>query len=85
MAATMTTAAHNHVLPKLHAAADLNIPIVAISLGAGADIPPDGVGGRNHRVTALQCPWRTSVADYREDLFEVFRAIADSRPLKLVK
>jgi hypothetical protein len=79
------TAAANNVTAEAQAAAALNIPVIAISLGAGADTSlmqsvADITESRHFNI-----PGGQSVADYRDDLFEVFRAIADSRPLKLVK
>ena len=60
-------------------------PIVTISLGAAADKDlmqgaADITGGVHFNI-----PGGQSVATYEEDLKDVFREIADHRPLKLVK
>ncbi len=78
-------AAHNHVISEANAAANLNYPIVAISLGAGADTDLMQSVADITKSRHFNVPGGQGVAGYRDDLFEVFRAIADSRPLKLVK
>lgn len=78
-------AAYNHVVTEAEATAALNIPIVSISLGGGADIDLMQLVATITESRHFNIPGGQSVADYREGLFEVFRAIADSRPLKLVK
>ncbi len=78
-------AAYNDVISEANAAAALNYPIVAISLGAGADTQLMGSVAEITQSRHFNIPGGQSVADYRDGLFEVFRAIADSRPLKLVK
>ncbi len=80
-----TTAARNAVISEANAAAALNYPIVAISLGAGADTSVMQAVADITESRHFNVPGGQAVADYREGLFEVFRAIADSRPLKLVK
>ncbi len=80
-----TSAAYSMVLDESAAAAAQNIPIVAISLGAGADT---GLMDSVAEITDsrhFNIPGGQTVDAYRVGLFEVFRAIADSRPLKLVK
>ncbi len=77
--------AYNSVLAEAQAAADHNIPVVAISLGAGADTSLMESVAEITKSRHFNIPGGQSVADYREGLFEVFRQIADSRPLKLVK
>jgi hypothetical protein len=79
-----TTAARNHVLAEAAAAAANHYPIVTISLGAGADTNlmqqvADITESRHFNI-----PGGQSVNDYRDGLMEVFRDIADARPLKLV-
>ncbi len=78
------TAARNDVISEAYAAADLHYPVVAISLGAGADVNlmqqiADITESRQFNV-----PGGQSVAAYREDLIQVFQDIASARPLKLV-
>jgi Flp pilus assembly protein TadG len=60
-------------------------PVVTVSLGAGADTDlmqqiADMTGGVHFNV-----PGGQSVAEYEEDLKEVFRQIAAKRPLQLVR
>jgi len=79
------TAAYNHVLAEANASKTLRYPVVAISLGAGADTElmqsvADITESRHFNV-----PGGQSVADYRDGLIEVFEDIANTRPLKLVK
>jgi hypothetical protein len=80
-----TSAAWDHVISESHAAKAKNIPVVAISLGAGADVDLMDAVAEISESRHFNVPGGQSVLDYREDLFEVFRTIADSRPLKLVK
>lgn len=77
--------ARGYALQQAMAAADAKIPIVTISLGAGADLNlmqeiADITGGVHFNV-----PGGQSVADYEADLKEVFRKVAASRPMKLVQ
>ncbi|MCA9187779.1 MAG: VWA domain-containing protein [Pirellulaceae bacterium] len=65
--------------------AALGIPVVTISLGSGADTDlmqefADDTGGIHFNI-----PGGQSVADYQEDLLDVFHRIAEDRPLKLVQ
>ncbi len=80
-----TSGAYNSVISEANAAAALNIPVVAISLGAGADIDLMEAVAEISKSRHFNIPGGQSVAGYREGLFEVFRAIADNRPLMLVK
>lgn len=80
-----TTTAKQYVLQEAQLAADDRFPIVTISLGAGADTNlmqqvADITSGAHFNI-----PGGQSVSAYEEDLRDVFRAIADDRPLKLVK
>ncbi len=80
-----TTTARQYALDEAQLAADAGIPIVTISLGAGADTDlmqqiADLTGGLHFNV-----PGGQPVADYEEDLKQVFEDIASDRPLKLVK
>ena len=66
-------------------AADMRYPIVTISLGNAADTDlmqqiADMTGGVHFNV-----PGGGTVTDYRDNLMQVFRQIADDRPLVLVK
>ena len=79
------SAAVADVISEANAAAALRYPIVAISLGAGADLNlmqsvSDITESRHFNV-----PGGQAVAAYRDGLIAVFREIADDRPLKLVK
>jgi hypothetical protein len=78
------TAAKNHVLSEAAADASLNYPVVAISLGAGADTNlmqqvADITESRHYNV-----PGGQTIGDYAQGLMDVFRAIAEARPMKLV-
>ncbi|MEA1950507.1 MAG: vWA domain-containing protein, partial [Planctomycetota bacterium] len=60
-------------------------PIVTISLGSGADTSlmqsiADRTDGRHFNIEGMN-----TVTDHRDDLLEVFREIANDRPLMLVK
>ena len=60
-------------------------PIVTISLGSGADIwlmqsIADITSGKHFNI-----PGMSSITDYHDDLLDVFREIANDRPLILVK
>lgn len=79
------SAAYDSVIAQANAAAALNYPIVAISLGAGADTGLMETVAEITKSRHFNIPGGQSVAAYRDGLFEVFREIADSRPLKLVK
>ena len=79
-------AAKNHVLSEAAASSALNYPVVAISLGAGADTAlmqqvADITESRHFNVPADG----NGIERYRDGLMEVFKAIADARPLKLVQ
>ncbi|REJ70617.1 MAG: VWA domain-containing protein [Planctomycetota bacterium] len=78
------TVAKREVLKEARLAADSKFPVVTISLGAGADKAlmqqvADITGGVHFNI-----PGGQSVAAYEEDLKEVFKQIADDRPLRLV-
>jgi len=78
------TAAVNNVRAEAQLAADNGFPIVTISLGADADAglmqeAADITGGVHFNI-----PGGGSVETYEEDLKDVFREIADKRPLQLV-
>ncbi|MCG8585268.1 MAG: VWA domain-containing protein, partial [Pirellulales bacterium] len=80
-----TTDAKAFVRAQAQLAADSGLPIVTVSLGAGADKPlmqevADMTAGVHFNI-----PGGQSVAEYEEDLKNVFREVAADRPLKLVK
>lgn len=80
-----TSSAHQYVITQAEQAAALNYPVVALSLGAGADTGlmqdvADITESRHFNI-----PGGQSVSEYRTGLIQVFREIADSRPLKLVQ
>lgn len=82
---TDTTTGKNYAISEATTAANAGYPIVTVSLGAAADENlmqsiADLSGGIHFNV-----PGGQAVADYEEDLKDVFRQIADDRPLKLVK
>jgi hypothetical protein len=82
---TNTTTAKAFVRQEAALAAAAKIPIVTISLGAGADVPlmqevANTTGGAHFNV-----PGGQSVDEVEEDLKDVFRSVADDRPLKLVQ
>jgi hypothetical protein len=77
--------ARQYALQQANLAAALHYPIVTISLGTEADTElmqqiADRTGGVHFNI-----PGRDTVTDYRDALMNVFRTIADDRPLILVK
>jgi hypothetical protein len=77
--------ARNYALQQAELTAAADIPIVTISVGLGADIDlmdeiAETTGGVHFNV-----PGDQTVAEVQEDLEEVFRTVAASRPLKLVQ
>ena len=80
-----TTAARNHVLSEAAAASGVNIPIVTISLGASADVNLMNQVADITESRTFNVPGGQSVSEYRDGLYQVFRDIADNRPLKLVQ
>jgi hypothetical protein len=79
------SAARQDVLNAAAACAADGIPVVTIALGAGADEDlmeqvAENTGGRTFVV-----PGGQTASQYTEELTEVFKAIADSRPLRLVQ
>ncbi|MFV2065723.1 MAG: VWA domain-containing protein [Pirellulales bacterium] len=80
-----TNTARQYALDEAQLAADSRFPIVTISLGAAADTSlmqqiADITSGAHFNI-----PGGQAVSSYEEGLRNVFRAIADDRPLKLVK
>jgi len=80
-----TSAAKAYALEQAEAAADAKIPVVTVSLGAGADMDLmeqiAAITGGVH----FNVPGGQPVAEYEEDLKDVFRKVADSRPLRLAQ
>jgi hypothetical protein len=79
------TAANNHVISEANAAASLNFPIVTISLGVNADASLMNLVAEITKSRTFNVPGGASVSAYRDGLYQVFREIADNRPLKLVQ
>ncbi|OHB72883.1 MAG: hypothetical protein A2V70_03240 [Planctomycetes bacterium RBG_13_63_9] len=80
-----SSTARTYALGQAQLAADMRYPIVTISLGNAADTDlmqqiADMTGGVHFNV-----PGGGTVTDYRDNLMQVFRQIADDRPLVLVK
>jgi Flp pilus assembly protein TadG len=80
-------AANNHVIQEanLAAAEARRYPIVAISLGAGADTSIMQNVASITKSKHFNVPGGRPIAEVAEDLENVFREIANHRPLKLVK
>ena len=79
-----TTAARNQVLAEAEFCRAAKIPIVTISLGAGADSELMATVAELTEGTHFNVPGGASVAEYSAELLEVFRQIAKARPLRLV-
>jgi Mg-chelatase subunit ChlD len=82
---TDTATARAYVLSEAQACKNAKIPVVTISMGAGADVPlmqqvADITGGKHFNV-----PGGQTAAQYEEDLKDVFEEVAKTRPLKLVQ
>lgn len=80
-----TTTARQFALDEGQLAADAGIPVVTVSLGVNADTNlmqsiADMTDGVHFNV-----PGGSGVLQYEEQLKDVFRSIADDRPLKLVE
>jgi hypothetical protein len=80
-----TTVARQAALDEAQMAADMHYPIVTVSLGSGADTDLMDQIAQITGGVHFNIPGGQSVAAYEEDLKDVFRAIADDRPLQLVK
>ena len=59
--------------------------MVAISLGAGADTALMEQVAEITESRHFNVPGGAVIGDYRDGLMQVFREIADARPLKLVQ
>jgi len=79
------SAAKNQVLSEAQADATLRYPVVAISLGAEADTALMAQVAEITQSRHFNVPGGAVLGDYREGLMQVFREIADARPLKLVQ
>jgi hypothetical protein len=82
---TDESTARQLVLSEANACASAKIPVVTISMGAGADVGlmqqvADMTGGVHFNI-----PGGQTGAEYEEDLLDVFGKIASGRPLHLVK
>lgn len=82
-----TTAANNQVIQEanLAAAPERRYPIAAISLGAGADTSIMQSVANITKSRHFNVQGGRPIAEVAQDLQEVFREIANHRPLKLVK
>ncbi|USN98228.1 MAG: VWA domain-containing protein [Phycisphaeraceae bacterium] len=80
-----TDYARQYVLDEAYAAADDGYPIMAISLGADADLGLLRDVASITEGVAFNIPGGQSVADYADDLREVFQHIASERPMRLVE
>jgi hypothetical protein len=80
-----TNAARSDVLGEAGLDADLKFPVVTISLGSGADIALMDDVAETTNSRHFNVPGGRPVDEYREDLIQAFREIADNRPLKLVQ
>ena len=72
-------------LTEANACKASKIPVVTISMGAGADVAlmqqvADLTGGQHFNI-----PGGQTAAQYEEDLKEIFEEVAKTRPLKLVQ
>ena len=80
-----TSAGRQAVLDEAALCKDAKIPVLTISLGAGADTSlMDQVASQTDGIH-FNVPGGQSVEQYKADLMDVFRQIAGHRPLKLVK
>ncbi len=78
--------AKNYLLAEAKKCADNGFPVVTISLGAGADKNVmQQVADMTPKGRHFNVPGGQTGQEYYEDLLEVFREIAQDRPLKLVK
>jgi Flp pilus assembly protein TadG len=80
-----TSAARSDVQGEASLDADLKFPVVTISLGSGADTALMDEVAETTASRHFNVPGGRPVSEYREDLIQVFREIADNRPLKLVQ
>jgi len=79
------SAAKAFVRREAQLAADSQFPVVTVSLGAAADKDLMQEVADATRGVHFNIPGGQSVSSYEEDLKDIFRQIADHRPLRLVK
>jgi Flp pilus assembly protein TadG len=80
------SAANNYLLSEAQLCAQNKYPIVAVSLGAGADTDiMQQVADATPKGKHFNIPGGQTGQEYYEDLLDVFEEIAKDRPLKLVK
>jgi hypothetical protein len=72
------------VINEAYAAADKRYPIVTISLGAEADTALMNEVAEITNSRHFNIPGGQPVSQYRDELVEAFREIADARPVKIV-
>lgn len=82
---TDTTTARNFVLSEANLCRDAKIPVVTISMGAGADVALMEQVAQTTGGVHFNIPGGQTGAQYEAQLREIFGQIASSRPLKLVK
>ena len=82
---TNTAIAKQLVLDEARLAARDKFPIVTISLGAAADKQLMQAVADITKGVHFNVPGGRSVSEYEQQLKDIFRQIADRRPLKLVK
>jgi hypothetical protein len=82
---TDTSTARAYVISEARHCADAKIPVVTISMGAGADVAlmqqvADMTASKHFNI-----PGGQTAAQYEEQLKEIFEEIANTRPLRLVQ
>lgn len=80
-----TSTARQFALDEGQLAADAGIPVVTVSLGVAADTSLMQSIADMTDAVHFNVPGGSGVLQYEEQLKEVFRSIADDRPLKLVE
>ena len=79
------TVARNRVLEEAGLCQSADIPVVTISLGVDADRDLMQQVADMCDTTHFNIPGGYGVAEYSQDLLEVFERIAKARPLRLAK
>ncbi len=80
-----TSGARTYVLNEAQLSADRHYPIVTISLGAGADTSLMEQVAEITSSKDFAIPGGQTVAEYAEELRQVFHDIAEDRPLAIVQ
>lgn len=80
-----TSTARQFALDEGQLAADAGIPVVTVSLGVNADTALMQSIADMTNAVHFNVPGGSGVLQYEEQLKDVFRSIADDRPLKLVE